>query len=115
LLAEDLDLLRQALATLLEDEGHAVTAVADGEDALAAVRAGGAFDVVLSDVVMPRLDGHGLRRAIAELAPTLPIILMSGYAHEREIDGPAWLDKPFSREDLRNALSAIASSRARAG
>jgi PAS domain S-box-containing protein len=109
LLVEDVDAVRDALAMLLVDEGHQVEAAADGQAALERVRGGGGFDVVLSDVVMPRLDGHGLVRRLAEEQPELPVILMSGYA-DRRIDETrvvAWLDKPFSRQQLLSVLARI--------
>jgi len=108
LLVEDVPQVRAALASLLEDEGHLVEEAADGEDALERVRAGAGFDLVLSDVVMPRLGGAALVDALAELAPDLPVILMSGASDPRGCPiAAAWLDKPFSREALLAAIAEV--------
>jgi signal transduction histidine kinase/CheY-like chemotaxis protein len=106
LLVEDLDVVRDAIERLLRDEGHQVVTAGDGEHALAAVRGGAEIDVVLSDVVMPRMGGVALARALAEERPKLPVILMSGHAGDADGDGGALrIDKPFSREQLDAALA----------
>jgi PAS domain S-box-containing protein len=108
LLVEDVAEVRTALAALLEDEGHVVEEAEDGAAALARLRAGEAFDLIVSDVVMPRLDGMSLARAVAAEAPSLPVILMTGGSDARdESVAAAWLDKPFSREALLAALTRV--------
>ena len=106
LLVEDLEVVRDAIERLLRDDGHQVVTAGDCEEALAAVRGGAEIDVVLSDVVMPRMGGVALARALAEERPKLPVILMSGHAGGAEGDGIAQrIDKPFSREQLAAALA----------
>jgi two-component system cell cycle sensor histidine kinase/response regulator CckA len=108
LLVEDLPMVRDAIERMLIDEGHQVTTAGDGEAALAKLRAGAVVDVVLSDIVMPRLTGTALARRLAEERPGLPVILMSGHAGGEE--SPALrIDKPFSIEQLRDALARARS------
>ena len=113
LVVEDVEPVREALAELLEEDGLEVDVAEDGAAALALIRGGAAYDVVLSDIVMPRLDGHGLLRALAEEAPAVAVILMTGYTDRfDEHAGEVRLDKPFSRDQLHAAIArAIASKR----
>ncbi len=89
LLAEDNRVNRLFLQTALEDAGHRVAAVEDGRQALEALRApaggskAGAFDLVLMDIQMPRLDGLEATRAIRALpgeAARLPVIALTAFA-----------------------------------
>lgn len=106
LLADDNADMRNYVARLLADQ-HEVIAVADGEAALAAVR-DSRPDLVLADVMMPRLDGYGLLRALRADPETsgLPIILLSARAGEEArvegLEGGAddYLIKPFSAREL---------------
>lgn len=100
--ADDNADLRDYVQRLL-GERYAVEAVADGEAALAAVRRS-LPDLVLSDVMMPRLDGIGLLRALRadERTRTVPVILLSARAGEEarveglEMGADDYLVKPFS-------------------
>jgi two-component system, cell cycle sensor histidine kinase and response regulator CckA len=108
LLVEDVAEVRVALAALLEDEGHVVEEAPDGAAALERIRAGESYDLVISDVVMPRLDGVSLARVLAEEDPLTPVILMTGGSDARDADvGAAWLDKPFSRDALLTTLARV--------
>ena len=79
LLVDDESLLVACQAAVLERYGHKVTAVTDPRDALALVRANPAhFDVVISDLVMPEIDGIELSARLASLRPELPIIILTG-------------------------------------
>jgi len=90
---------------MLEAEGHTVSSPDDGEKALALVADGGLFDLLITDLVMPKLDGYELAIAIAERVPDLKVIFISGYSSAttrrglRE-DGIAFLQKPFASDDL---------------
>jgi PAS domain S-box-containing protein len=106
LLADDNSDMREYMRRLL-GERYEVEAVADGEAALAAVRKR-QFDLVLTDVMMPRLDGFGLLAAIRadEKLKTMPVILLSARAGEEakvegmEAGADDYLIKPFSAKDL---------------
>ncbi|MCO6417132.1 ATP-binding protein [Siccirubricoccus sp. KC 17139] len=113
LLADDNADMRDYVGRLLTDFGYAVAAVADGEAALAAARQRRP-DLVLSDVMMPRLDGFGLLRAL-RADPGLaevPVILLSARAgEEAEVEGldagaDDYLIKPFSARELLARVSA---------
>jgi two-component system cell cycle response regulator CpdR len=79
LLAEDDDSVRQFLAGTLEQAGHAVTSCPDGLAALAALE-GDPFDLLLTDIVMPGLDGIELAAKARLLRPALKIVYITGFA-----------------------------------
>lgn len=107
LVADDNADMREYLARLLRAAGYRVTEVSDGQAALDVVRAGTA-DLVISDVMMPRLDGLGLVAALREDARTaaVPVLLLSARAgQEASVEGlragaDDYLVKPFSAAEL---------------
>jgi DNA-binding NtrC family response regulator len=106
LLVDDEGAVRRFAGRVLEREGYSVREARDGVEALDLLRQGGvSFDVVVSDIVMPRLNGVELMRALATSHPELPVILMSGYAtaalSDLGIVAPcSILPKPFTPERL---------------
>ncbi|WP_052402139.1 hybrid sensor histidine kinase/response regulator [Muricoccus aerilatus] len=80
LLADDEPIVRDVLATELEDAGYAVTAAPDGKLALAQLTAAGPFDILVTDLAMPGLDGVAVIREAQRRQPGLPAILLTGYA-----------------------------------
>ena len=106
LVVDDEPMVRRFAARVLLDEGLGVHEATDGEDALELIRAGGAdLDVVLSDIVMPRMNGVQLLQSLTTLRPDLPVLLMSGYGTTQLTDlgiaSPCGvLGKPFSSEAL---------------
>ena len=116
LLVEDEDPVRMVATRALVRAGYTVTPARDGEEGLEKVTSGEQFDLVVSDVVMPTMDGPTMARAIRERLPEMPVLFMSGYAEEqlrREIDleGVAFLAKPFSVQQISdkvgNVLAAV--------
>jgi DNA-binding NtrC family response regulator len=109
LLVEDDMALREMLVELLREEGLEVRAVADADDALVVAREM-EFDVVLSDIEMPQMDGFELLEALKKLRPNARVILMTSFGSStfvtRAVLGGAldYLSKPFSREQLGAAL-----------
>jgi two-component system, cell cycle response regulator CpdR len=79
LLAEDDDSLRTFLAAALVKAGHSVADYPDGEQALEALMAM-AFDLLLTDIVMPGIDGVELARKAAEVDPAMKIVFITGFA-----------------------------------
>lgn len=111
LLVEDDDSVRAFVKRALEFDGHDVTSVEDGATALDVLhREHGNFALVVSDIKMPVMDGIALALNSARDFPTLPILLMTGYADQRE--RAHGLDhlvrdvvlKPFSLADIRRAV-----------
>ena len=121
LLADDNADLRAYIARLLDERGYQVTVAPDGEAALDAIRRSRP-DLVVTDVMMPRLDGFGLLRAIREdpALRDLPVVVLSARAGEEakveglEAGADDYLAKPFSaRELLARVAANIALARLR--
>ena len=112
LLAEDEEALRAFIVRALAQDGHEVVAAADGGEALDALaREQGRFDLLLADIRMPVMDGIALSLAAARDWPELTILLMTGYADQRErahgLDALIHdvITKPFSLSDIRKAVA----------
>ena len=81
LYAEDDDTMRNFFEKALEKAGHHVVACADGERALRALKfADGAFDMLLTDIMMPGLDGIALAKQAEVLSPGIKIMFITGFA-----------------------------------
>jgi two-component system cell cycle sensor histidine kinase/response regulator CckA len=122
LLVEDEDMVRTVAERALTRAGYEVTACANGEEGLAAIVEGTTqFDVVVSDVVMPGMDGPAMVRAIRARLPKMPVLFMSGYAEEqlrRDINIPDmhFIAKPFSVASIGDKVGAVLrETRAEAG
>jgi len=88
LVAEDEETLRNLVVRALAQDGHEVVAASDGAEALELlVRNQGRFDLLLSDIRMPLMDGVTLARAAAHDNPDLVILLMTAYADQRQRAG----------------------------
>jgi CheY-like chemotaxis protein len=117
LLAEDEEPLRKLVARALLLDGHVVTTANDGAEALDVLtRSQGAFELLLTDIRMPVMDGIALALAAARDHPDLAIVLMTGYADQRE--RASGLDalirdvipKPFTLATIRGAVSKALAS-----
>ncbi len=106
LVADDEDGVRHVAREFLAHAGFDVLEAADGAAAVEQVRrSGGAVDVVLLDVTMPRMDGLEAFVEIRALAPGVPVVFMSGYSEvpgtiTAVTEGTSFLEKPFSFESL---------------
>ncbi|MEM6907109.1 MAG: response regulator [Pseudomonadota bacterium] len=112
LLVEDEDMVRAVAERALARAGYDVTACAGGEEGLSAIEEGGSFDLVVSDVVMPGMDGPAMVREIRKLRPQMPVLFMSGYAEEqlrKDIDIPDmhFIPKPFSVSAISDKVSGV--------
>ncbi|MEV6349753.1 response regulator [Actinoplanes sp. NPDC051851] len=113
LVADDEDGVREVAVRILRRAGYTVLSAANGQEALdLARRHPGAIDAVLSDVVMPHMNGPELAAALRDVRPETPVVYMSGYA-EPLMTGPGVLDegvtvvgKPFTRDELLAAVHA---------
>lgn len=106
LVVDDEPVVRRFAARVLEAEGFLVTEAGDGVDALRLLHEElPEVDAVISDIVMPRLNGVELLQVLSTTHPQLPVLLMSGYAHA-QLEGMgiappcAILTKPFAAERL---------------
>jgi len=113
LVVDDEQSLRKVLAATLQREGYEVTVCVDGEEAIAALERDGA-DVVVTDLVMPRMDGLTLLRKVIARHPDVPVIVVT--AHGR-IDSAVeamkagafdFLAKPFDHEELKAIIAKAA-------
>jgi CheY-like chemotaxis protein len=117
LLIDDDELLRDTLLQMLELDGHRVTEVADGEQGLKLFDTSPAIDAVITDILMPGIDGTRVIAALRQRRPKLPIIAISGGRRvlspqfNLESAAPAGatcqLAKPFGRRDLQAALRHV--------
>jgi two-component system, cell cycle response regulator CpdR len=114
LIAEDDDMIRELVVRALHEDGHELTAADDGAAALEAIEAlsrqNEKFDLLLSDVKMPVMDGIALALAAGRDHPELAIMLMTGYADQRErahgLDALVHdvLAKPFTVDQIKGAV-----------
>ncbi|WBY16029.1 response regulator [Erythrobacteraceae bacterium WH01K] len=116
LLVEDEDMVRAVAERALARAGFDVTPCSDGEEGLAAFANNDPFDLVISDVVMPGMDGPTMAKGIRRVSPDLPILFMSGYAEEqlrKDIDVPDmhFISKPFSVQQISQKAGEIIGAR----
>ncbi|MDG9928122.1 response regulator [Pseudomonas sp. GD04042] len=117
LLVEDDDVVRQLTVEVLEEFGYRVHALRDGPSALELLRGDQPFDLLMSDIGLPGMDGRALVEAARQLRPTLPVLFASGYS-ERELldevrarDTAAATDsivKPYDLNLLASRLGELA-------
>lgn len=104
LLAEDEDAMRAYLERALTNAGYSVSAVDRGTDAVPLLETG-EYDLLLSDIVMPEMDGIELAQRCAELSPRTKVMFITGFAAvslraSREQPAAKVLSKPFHLRDL---------------
>jgi len=113
LVVEDEPVVRELVLRLLRRAGHNVTGAPDGETALALASSGPAFDLLVTDVVMPGMNGRELAGRLQQLQPRLPVLFMSGYAHDFDGALPeapgasAFLQKPFDAAALLERVQTL--------
>ena len=114
LVVEDEDSVREYLSRVLTLHGHTVLLATDGAHAVELMEEHH-FDLLLSDIAMPLMDGISLALKVRAARPHVPILLMTGYANERQrahnlsllIEG--LLSKPFTMEQLLTAVNKALS------
>lgn len=95
LLVEDDAPIREMTKDILSDDGFDVLDVADAETALGCLERDGPFDLLVSDVGLPGMDGRDLASIATTLNPAMPILLVTGYA------GPAGARPDFLGDDIK--------------
>jgi len=116
LVVDDEEVMRAALAVMLRRDGHAVTVSAGARDALASFDGGG-FDVVVTDIMMPEIDGLELIRRLRARSAEIPIIAMSGVRagtlnEAQALGATQAVAKPFAPPEFRAILRAVLTTRA---
>src|SRR4029077_6061137 len=112
LIADDEESMRMLVARAIGMDGHDIVTAQDGAEALEIlIREAGAFDLLLTDIQMPVMDGIALALSAARDFPRLTILLMTGFADQRErasnLNAIAHdvIIKPFSVADIRAAVA----------
>jgi CheY-like chemotaxis protein len=120
LVADDEESMRLLVARAIAMDGHDVVTAEDGAEALDILASeSGAFDLLLTDIKMPIMDGIALALAAARDFPDLTILLMTGFADQRErasgLDAIVHdvITKPFAVADIRTAVADALASRSR--
>ena len=118
LIADDEESMRVLVARAIAMDGHDTVTAQDGTEALDILtRDNGAFDLLLTDIQMPVMDGIALALSAKRDFPDLTILLMTGYAAQRErasnLNAIAHdvISKPFSVADIRTAVADALASR----
>lgn len=116
LIAEDDEAMRNFLARSLERAGYEVVAVGSGVEALPHV-ASESFDLLLTDIVMPEMDGLALARRAAVLAPGMKVVFITGFAavalNRKDRPPPEHarvLSKPFHLKDVVSAVRELCAA-----
>jgi signal transduction histidine kinase/ActR/RegA family two-component response regulator len=120
LLVDDDAVLARTLIEILESEGHRVTAATGGQQGIAefgaALARGEPFDVVITDLGMPNVDGRQVAQAVKAAAPGTPVVMLTGWGRRMNEDGerPLHVDhllsKPPRLAELRAALARATAS-----
>ena len=118
LIADDEESMRRLVARAIGIDGHETMVAQDGAEALdILMREDGAFDLLLTDIQMPVMDGIALALSAAREFPRVTILLMTGFAEQRErasnLDAIAHdvITKPFTVADIRTAVADALASR----
>ena len=120
LVVEDNLALAEGLAYNLRHEGHDVRIAEDGEAAVADSRAWSP-DLVILDLMLPKLDGYGVLAAIRETTSDVPVIILSARGEEADkvrgfrLDADQYVTKPFGVLELLERVSALLRRKSRAG
>ena len=101
-------MVRTVAERALTRHGYKVITANNGEEALEVIARGDEIALLITDVVMPAMDGPTMVREARKSRPNLPILFMSGYAEEQlrksiDLDNVAFLPKPFSVQELAEA------------
>ncbi|MCA9619963.1 MAG: response regulator [Myxococcales bacterium] len=117
LLVEDDPHVRRVTARILTSLGYEVTTSSLPTDALELVRRGRRFDLLLTDVIMPEMNGAELSAAVREVVPDIGVLYMSGYGamvvgrHGVLEEGVSFIQKPFTTDDLATVVAEALVSR----
>jgi CheY-like chemotaxis protein len=109
LLVEDEVVLRMSTTDMLEQLGCFVAGVGTGEQALELLAQGGSFDLLVTDLGLPGINGEELANRVRRQFPRLPVVIASGYGRSGvQGEGLQFISKPYSAVDLQQALDHAA-------
>lgn len=116
LLVEDEDMVRAVAERALSRQGYTIITAREGEEGLEKFKEHNQIDLVITDVVMPNMDGPAMATKIRDIAPQIPILFMSGYAEEQlrktiTLDQVNFLPKPFSVQQITDKVRDILAAR----
>jgi two-component system cell cycle sensor histidine kinase/response regulator CckA len=116
LLVEDTLVVRTVVRAFLEADGYRIFEAERGEDAIALARAhDGSIDIVLTDIVLPGMNGKQMAEELSAERPNVKVLYMSGYTNDPELQAgrlpprTAFIQKPFTGDELRAALRDLAA------
>ena len=115
LIVEDEDMVRAVAERALVRQGYVVETASDGEEGLELFAEGKRYDLIVSDVVMPNMDGPAMAKKLREKYGDMRILFMSGYAEEQlresiNLDNVFFIPKPFSVQQISEAVRDAISS-----
>ena len=117
LIAEDERPLRELVKRFLADSRFNIIEADNGRQALAAVPDARAIDLLITDNMMPEMEGHELSRRLRSQNPDLKVLYLTGHSDrlfeskERMWDFEAYLDKPFTKKSLNEAVALLLAGR----
>jgi DNA-binding NtrC family response regulator len=118
LVIDDEEDIREMLSFVLSRDGFAVTLADSGQAAIDLVQGGRSFDVAITDMKMPGMDGMETLAALKKVDPTIEVIVVTGYASEQtaaeciKLGAYGYLRKPFELDDLRALIDRALARRA---
>ncbi len=117
LVVDDDAIVRRVVQGHLSDAGYRIFEAEDGQEALEVLERTGSVDLVIVDMVMPRLNGAGLVAELMRRRPSQSVLLISAYPAEREtveeaLPSHPFLPKPFTRDQLLAKVAEAARARA---
>lgn len=115
LVVDDEPMIRKVVTWVLRRSGYEVITAPDGEAGLETFQSCDDIALVLSDIVMPRLDGVGMVRELRQRRPSIPVLFMSGYVGHQlpalaDDDLHRLLDKPFTPTQLVERIEQVLSA-----
>ena len=116
MVVDDEESVRELLRAILEERGFEVLVATTGSQALECMEAEGSIEMLVTDFMMPRINGVDLAEALARKYPSLKVLLMSGYPRERVLpeklrsDQFAFVQKPFTSGMIASELNKLLTS-----
>jgi DNA-binding NtrC family response regulator len=114
LVVDDEDALRTVLSNELTNEGYDVTSAADGDDAVGVLQKN-AFDLILLDIKMPRMNGFEVLKFVKENHPSTKVVMLTGFAdlknaiESKKLGADDFVSKPYDLVDLLTTIERVLS------